>query len=92
VLDDAKHYIGDDEVEKLVRHGEGGSGHRARVHRAAVPGSAYLARVALGDRGRRGPRRDAPRHDEEEATAERPLRLDQRTGAILSLRAAHARP
>ncbi|HEY8470775.1 MAG TPA: hypothetical protein VIL18_14080 [Longimicrobiales bacterium] len=38
VLDDAKHYfVGEDEVEKLLRRGEARGASRARSHRAALP-------------------------------------------------------
>jgi 3' terminal RNA ribose 2'-O-methyltransferase Hen1 len=92
VLDDDKHYfVGDDEVEKLLRHGEGWL--------ATHPERELIARRYL--RHRRGLLRDALHrltaedqadpdataslHAHEEELVERPIRLnDQRIGAVVA--------
>jgi len=100
VLDDDKHYwVGADEVEKLLRRGEGWlAGHPLReeitsrylAHQRGLTRAA-LARLAEED----DPDPDAveAEHAREEEAVERPLRLnEQRTGAVLaSLRACGAR-
>lgn len=92
VLDDGKHYfVGDDEVEKLLRHGEGWL--------ASHPEHELIVRRYL--RHRRGLLRDALRrltaeeeadpdtaatlHAHEEQLVEHPIRLnDQRMGAVVA--------
>ncbi|MDI1481716.1 3' terminal RNA ribose 2'-O-methyltransferase Hen1 [Polyangium sp. y55x31] len=84
VLDDDKHYwVGDDEVEKLLYHGEGWLAahpekeliarrylkHRARLARAA------LDRLVSGEA--KDPDAEAEAHAEEEAAIEAPVRLDE---------------
>ncbi|MRG97227.1 3' terminal RNA ribose 2'-O-methyltransferase Hen1 [Polyangium spumosum] len=84
VLDDDKHYwVGDDEVEKLVYHGEGWLAthpekeliarrylkHRTRLARAA------LDRLVAGEA--KDPDAEASAHAEEEAAIEAPVRLDE---------------
>lgn len=100
VLDDDKHYfVGDDEVEKLLRHGDGWL--------ASHPEHELIARRYL--RHRRGLLRDALQrltaeeeadpdtaatlHAHEEQLVEQPIRLnDQRMGAVVAaLRSSGAR-
>ena len=90
VLDDEKHYfVGDDEVAKLLRHGEGWlSAHPA----CELITMRYLKhRRSLTDDALRQLLRDeeldadepAERHAREEEMLERPIRLDeQRIGAV----------
>jgi len=99
VLDDDKHYwVGDDEVEKLLRRGKGWlADHPAResittrylAHQRGLTRAA-LARLAEEDT----PDPDAAdlEHAREEEAVEKPLRLnDQRIGAVLAaLRSAGA--
>jgi 3' terminal RNA ribose 2'-O-methyltransferase Hen1 len=92
VLDDEKHYwVGADEVEKLLRHGEGWLSshperdtiaHRYLRHRRSLVDDA-IARL-VGDEepeiDEAGPARDA-----EEATLERPMSLnEQRLATVLA--------
>lgn len=92
VLDDEKHYwIGDDEVEKLLRHGVGWLAahpereviaqrylkHRRSLTRAAL---AHLMAEETPD-----PDDAEDRRDTEEAAVERPISLnEQRIGAVVS--------
>jgi 3' terminal RNA ribose 2'-O-methyltransferase Hen1 len=100
VLDDDKHYwVGDDEVDKLLRRGEGWlGGHPEReliarryLHHDRRLTTAALARLAdedtIGDNGE-----DALREDAEEKAVESPLGLaDQRLDAALAaVRSARA--
>jgi 3' terminal RNA ribose 2'-O-methyltransferase Hen1 len=100
VLDDEKHYfVGDDEVAKLLRHGEGWlSAHPA----CELITKRYLKhRRTLADEALRQLLRDeevdadepGERHMREEEALERPIRLDeQRIGAVVAaLKAAGAR-
>jgi 3' terminal RNA ribose 2'-O-methyltransferase Hen1 len=92
VLDDEKHYfVGDDEVAKLLRHGEGWlPGHPA----CELITKRYLKHQrSLADDALRQLLRDeeldadepAERHAREEETLERPIRLDeQRIGAVVA--------
>ena len=92
VLDDDKHYwVGDDEVDKLLRHGEGWlSSHPMR----ALISERYLkhqrslvdrALVQLLDAGPADPEATATRQAQEEERLEAPLRLgEQRIQAILA--------
>ncbi len=92
VLDDEKHYfVGDDEVAKLLRHGEGWlAAHPARElittrylsHRQSLAAAA-LRQLLRGEEIDA----DAPaeRHAREEEELERPIRLDeQRIGAVVA--------
>ena len=101
VLDDEKHYwVGDDEVEKLLRHGEGWLAthpERELITRRYLKHQHSLVRDAVArliteeepeeDEGTAAAARDA-----EEGTLERPLSLnEQRLGTVLgALRASGA--
>jgi 3' terminal RNA ribose 2'-O-methyltransferase Hen1 len=100
VLDDQKHYwVGQDEVDKLLRHGEGWlAAHPARDlitrrylrhHRSLV--DEAIARLVV-DEGSEPEAINTPR-DLEEITLERPLSLnDQRLNSVLAvLRASSAK-
>jgi 3' terminal RNA ribose 2'-O-methyltransferase Hen1 len=100
VLDDEKHYwVGEDEVEKLLRHGEGWLAthpEREQIARRYLRHQARLTRAALG----RLVEEDAPdpdgaedAHAAEEAAVERRVGLDeQRRRAVLdALKASGAR-
>ena len=89
VLDNDKHYwVGDDEVEKLVRHGEGwlaGHPEREKIARRYLKNQRSLAREALsrllseegiGDEGQ--PADAVVKATEREASLERPLSLNER--------------
>ncbi|MDI1433464.1 3' terminal RNA ribose 2'-O-methyltransferase Hen1 [Polyangium sorediatum] len=84
VLDDDKHYwVGEDEVEKLVYHGEGWLAthpEKELIARRYLKHRARLARAAL-DRLVSGEAKDsdaeAEAHAEEEAAIEAPVRLDE---------------
>jgi 3' terminal RNA ribose 2'-O-methyltransferase Hen1 len=93
VLDDEKHYwVGDEEVEKLLRHGEGWLGahpEREAIAHRYLKRQPSLAREALG---RMFKEEDAPPpgdeepQDAQEASVERPLRLnDQRLGSVVAV-------
>ncbi len=90
VLDDDKHYwVGDPEVEKLVRHGEGWLGthpERETITRRYLRHQRGLMREAmarLATEGESQPEETARIRDAEEATLERPLRLhDQRLDLV----------
>jgi 3' terminal RNA ribose 2'-O-methyltransferase Hen1 len=92
VLDDEKHYwVGDDEVEKLLRHGEGWLGaHPERElialrylkHRRSLVREA-LARLA--DEDAPDPDSVAEVHAQQEASLEQRISLnDERLGAVLA--------
>jgi len=95
VLDDRKHYwVGDDEVDKLLRHGErwlAGHPERDLIARRYLKHSRSLARAALARQADAEPEREAAPAGEE-ASAET-LRLDeQRMGTVIAaLRAEGAR-
>jgi 3' terminal RNA ribose 2'-O-methyltransferase Hen1 len=85
VLDDDKHYwVGDPEVEKLVRHGEGWLGmhpERETITRRYLRHQRGLMREAmarLATEGESQPEETARIRDAEEAILERPLRLHDR--------------
>jgi 3' terminal RNA ribose 2'-O-methyltransferase Hen1 len=85
VLDDDKHYwVGDPEVEKLVRHGEGWLGthpERETIARRYLRHQRGLMREAMArltTEGESQPEETARIRDAEEATLERPLRLHDR--------------
>ena len=100
VLDNEKHYwVGDEEVEKLLRHGEGwlaahpereAIAHRYLKHRRSLANEA-LARLIEEE----FPDPDAAEetHDNEEERVERPLSLnEQRLAAVVAaLRGAQAK-
>jgi 3' terminal RNA ribose 2'-O-methyltransferase Hen1 len=92
VLDDEKHYwVGDDEVEKLLRHGAGWLpthperemiAHRYLKHRRSLARDA-LAQLAPEDAT--DPDDAEAAHDSEEAAVERPISLnEQRIGAVVA--------
>lgn len=93
VLDDEKHYwVGDEEVEKLLRHGEGWLGaHPARdliasrylKHRPSLVRSA-LSRLVAEEQC--DPDRDAQTHAQEEEIIEKRISLNERrTDAVLAV-------
>ncbi len=99
VLDDEKHYwVGDDEVEKLLRHGEGWlAGHPDRnlITRRYLKYQHHLTRAALtqlieDDQG--DPDTAETTHAHEEAIVEKPISLNQqRVGSVVAaLRASGA--
>ena len=85
VLDDDKHYwVGDDEVEKLLRHGEGwlaGHPEKEEIVRRYLKHRHSLAREALdrlvGD--------EVSEADNEEGEEERPSLAEQRLGTVLAV-------
>jgi 3' terminal RNA ribose 2'-O-methyltransferase Hen1 len=100
VLDDDKHYyVGDDEVEKLLRHGEGWLSKHPEwelITRRYLKHQKGLARRALSqlvEDGGADPDAQAEVHAQEEAEVEQRLSLaDTRTGAVLAvLRASGAK-
>ena len=92
VLDDDKHYwVGDDEVAKLLRFGEGwlrGHPQRDLISRRYLKHQRGLVNQALGqllDAGAADPNGAATRHEREEEKLEAPLRLgEQRIQAVLA--------
>jgi 3' terminal RNA ribose 2'-O-methyltransferase Hen1 len=103
VLDDDKHYwVGDDEVEKLLRHGEGwlaAHPERERITQRYLKHRRVLARAALerlavvDEDGGDDPDEAAQARDAAEEAVERPLSLnEQRLAAVLEVvRASGAR-
>jgi 3' terminal RNA ribose 2'-O-methyltransferase Hen1 len=92
VLDDDKHYyVGDAEVEKLLRHGEGWLGNhpeKALITRRYLKYQHSLTRVALGRLVEEEPQIEeaAAQHDAEEAVVEEKISLhQQRLGAVLAV-------
>lgn len=93
VLDDDKHYwVGDPEVEKLVRHGEGWLGthpERETITRRYLRHQRGLMREAmarLATEGESQPEETSRVRDAEEALLERPLRLhDQRLDLVAAV-------
>lgn len=93
VLDDDKHYwVGDAEVEKLLRHGEGwlqGHPERELIVSRYLKHQKRLAREALGRLiGEEEPEADetAESRTREEEAIEKPMSLaEQRIGAVLSV-------
>ncbi|HRP05060.1 MAG TPA: hypothetical protein PLV87_09125, partial [Opitutaceae bacterium] len=92
VLDNDKHYwVGDDEVEKLLRHGEGWlANHPQREvitrrylkHQRSLFTEAF---ARLNDESDPAPDEVAVAHAQEEAEIERALSLnDQRMGTVLA--------
>ncbi len=92
VLDDNKHYfVGDDEVSKLLRHGQGWlASHPAcdLITKRYLKHQRSLADQALAQLLRDeevDPDEPGERHAREEDALERPIRLDeQRIGAVLA--------
>lgn len=100
VLDDEKHYwVGDEEVEKLLRRGEGwlaGHPERHTIARRYLKHQRSLARDAISrlvEQEGVDPDEAEPAHDAEEAVVERPIKLNnQRIGAVVAaLRGGGAR-
>ncbi|HLY97752.1 MAG TPA: 3' terminal RNA ribose 2'-O-methyltransferase Hen1 [Candidatus Angelobacter sp.] len=100
VLDADKHYwIGDDEVEKLLRHGEDWLAthpEKEVIVRRYLKHRHHLAREALNrlaDEDESDPDRAVVTHAQEELAIEKPLKLwEQRLGAVVSvLKASEAR-
>jgi 3' terminal RNA ribose 2'-O-methyltransferase Hen1 len=100
VLDDEKHYwVGEDEVEKLLKHGEGWlSGHPERnlITRRYLKYQQHLTRAALAqlvEPEQGDPDQAQASHAEEEAIVEKPISLnEQRIGSVVAaLRASGAR-
>jgi 3' terminal RNA ribose 2'-O-methyltransferase Hen1 len=93
VLDDEKHYfVGDDEVAKLLRHGEGwlaAHPERELIAKRYLRHQRSLADAALAQLLRAeesDPEEPGERHAEEEASLERPMRLDDaRIGAVVAV-------
>jgi 3' terminal RNA ribose 2'-O-methyltransferase Hen1 len=100
VLDNEKHYwVGDEEVEKLLRRGEGwlashpereAIAHRYLKYRRTLANEA-LAR--LMEEGVPDPDAEEEAHDTEEARVERPLSLNERRQAavLAALKSAEAK-
>ncbi len=92
VLDDAKHYwVGDDEVDKLLRFGAGWLGdhpHQDLISTRYLKRQRSLVRQALdrlSDDGQAAPDVAAERGQHDEERLETPLRLgEQRTQAVLA--------
>jgi 3' terminal RNA ribose 2'-O-methyltransferase Hen1 len=98
VLDDEKHYwVGDDEVEKLLKKGEGWlASHPERnlITRRYLRYQFHLTRAALSQLvDESDPDKEEASHAEEEAAVEKPISLnDQRIGSIVAaLKASGAR-
>jgi len=100
VLDNDKHYwVGDDEVEKLLRHGEGwlaSHPEREAITRRYLKHQRSLvddALMQLADESEPNPDAVAEAHAAEEETIERGISLnEQRLGAVVaSLRASGAK-
>ena len=93
VLDAEKHYwIGKDEVEKLLRKGEGwlaGHPHKETIVRRYLPRQRQLAREALArlaEEDNPDPDGAAEAHSIEESKIEEPIRLwQQRMGAVVAI-------
>jgi len=93
VLDAEKHYwVGDDEVEKLLRHGEGWlSAHPLRdtIIKRYLKYQHRLARevlARLADEDQPDPDASEQKHMTEEQAIEEPIKLwQQRIGAVLSV-------
>jgi 3' terminal RNA ribose 2'-O-methyltransferase Hen1 len=93
VLDAEKHYwVGDDEVEKLLRHGEGWLNthpHKEVIVKRYLKFRNYLAKEALArlaDDDMLNPDAEEVAHAQEEQVIESPLKLwEQRMGAVVSV-------
>jgi 3' terminal RNA ribose 2'-O-methyltransferase Hen1 len=92
VLDDEKHYwVGDEEIEKLLRHGEGWlTSHPAReqITRRYLKRQQRLTRLALAqlaEEDNLDPDSSEESHAEEEAAVEKPISLNQqRMNAVIA--------
>ncbi len=92
VLDDDKHYwVGDDEVDKLLRFGEGWLGSHpqrdliSRRYLKHQRGLVHQALAQLLDAGQSDPGAAAARQEQEEERLEAPLRLgEQRIQSVLT--------
>jgi 3' terminal RNA ribose 2'-O-methyltransferase Hen1 len=100
VLDNDKHYfVGDEEVEKLLRHGDawlGAHPERVLIAERYLKHRSHLTREALArlvEESDPDPDATEEAHDREEEMVERPLSLNQqRLGTVLSaLKATGAR-
>ena len=100
VLDAEKHYwVGQDEVEKLLRKGEGwlaGHPHKEAIVKRYLPRQRQLAREALArlaDEDNPDPDATQEAHAEEESKIEEPIRLwQQRMVAVVAvLRSSRAK-
>jgi 3' terminal RNA ribose 2'-O-methyltransferase Hen1 len=96
VLDDDKHYwVGQDEIDKLLRHGGGGEGwlsthpERDQIISRYLKRQKFLAREALSrllEDDQPDPDASESAHAAEEAAVEEKISLnDQRLGAVLSV-------
>jgi 3' terminal RNA ribose 2'-O-methyltransferase Hen1 len=93
VLDAEKHYwIGQDEVEKLLRKGEGwlaSHPHKEAIVKRYLPRQRQLAREALArlaEEDNPDPDATEEAHSEEETKMEEPIRLwQQRMGAVVAV-------
>ena len=93
VLDAEKHYwIGKDEVEKLLRKGEGWLAkhpHKEAIVKRYLPRQRQLAREALArlsDEDNPDPDAAAERNSDQETKIEEPIRLwQQRMGAVVAV-------
>jgi 3' terminal RNA ribose 2'-O-methyltransferase Hen1 len=99
VLDDEKHYwVGDDEVEKLLRHGEGwlaAHPEREQITRRYLRHQAHLTRATLArlvEEDTPDPDATDDAHAAEEAAVERRIGLDarRRSAVIAALKANRA--
>ena len=92
MLDAEKHYwVGDDEVEKLLRHGEGwlnSHPHKEVIVKRYLKYRHYLAKEALArlaDEDSPDPDAEEATHLQEELAIESPLKLwEQRMGSVIS--------
>jgi len=92
VLDDDKHYwVGDEEIEKLLRHGEGWlTGHPAReqITKRYLKRQHRLTRLALAqlaEEDNLDPDSAEESHAQEEAAVEKPISLNQqRMNAVIA--------
>ncbi|RCJ21983.1 3' terminal RNA ribose 2'-O-methyltransferase Hen1 [Nostoc minutum NIES-26] len=100
VLDDDKHYwVGDEEIEKLLRHGEGWlTQHPAReqITRRYLKRQQRLTRLALAqlaEEDNPDPDSAEESHAEEEAAVEKPISLNQQrmNAVIAALKQSNAR-
>jgi 3' terminal RNA ribose 2'-O-methyltransferase Hen1 len=93
VLDNDKHYwIGEEEVEKLLRHGDpwlAAHPQREQIVNRYLKRRGHLAREALArllEEDQREPDEAAERHADEEEHVERKISLnDQRQGAVMAV-------
>ncbi|MBD2253580.1 3' terminal RNA ribose 2'-O-methyltransferase Hen1 [Nostoc parmelioides] len=100
VLDDEKHYwVNEEEIEKLLRHGEGWlSQHPAReqITRRYLKRQHRLTRTALAqlaEEDNPDPDSVEETHAEEEAAVEKPISLNQKrmNGVVAALKQSNAR-